>query len=191
MSTYEHKGWYVPRGLPHLDAPGIVQAITFRLADSLPYDVIAARLGEGDAAHRRRISDALDAGYGACILREPTFAGIVERALLYGAGQRYELIAWVVMPNHVHVLISPAANGALATIVQAWKSSTAKVINRERGGDGTVWQRDYFDRFVRDDRHLAAAIAYVEENPVKAGLAVSAADWRFSSAWSGRKPHVP
>jgi putative DNA methylase len=184
----EHKGWYVPRGLPHLDAPGIVQAITFRLADALPHDVIAAKRGDG--AHRRRIAAALDAGHGACVMREPTLAGIVESALLHDAGHRYELMAWVIMPNHVHVLIAPAANGALSAIVHMWKSWTAKAINRERNGGGTIWQRDYFDRFVRDDRHLAATIAYIEGNPVKAGLIGSAADWRFSSAWRGRASHA-
>jgi putative transposase len=183
----EHKGWYFPRGLPHLDAPGIVQAITFRLADSLPREIVKARQGEGDAAHRQRIAAALDAGHGACLLREPALASIVEAALLHGAGQRYELIAWVIMPNHVHVLIAPAENHALPDIVQAWKSWTAKAINRERGGVGTVWQREFFDRFVRDDGHLVAAIAYIEENPVKAGLVARVADWRFGSAWEGHQ----
>ena len=178
-----HKGWYVPRVLPHLDAPGVVQAITFRLADALPRDVLIARKNEGDAAHRRRIAAALDAGYGACLLRNSETAEIVEAALLHGAGHRYDLLAWVIMPNHVHVLIEPAEAHRLPDIVQGWKSWTAKAINRHRGGSGTIWQREYFDRFMRDDRHLAATIAYIEDNPVKAGLVGKPADWRFSSAW--------
>jgi REP element-mobilizing transposase RayT len=160
-----------------------VQAITFRLADALPRDVAVTRQDEGDAAHRRRIASMLDAGYGACLLREPAFASIVESALLHGEGDRYELIAWVIMPNHVHALIAPAADHVLPAIVHTWKSWTAKAINRGRDGGGQVWQREYFDRFIRDDGHLAATIAYIEENPVKAGLVVEPADWRFGSAW--------
>jgi REP element-mobilizing transposase RayT len=86
------------------------------------------------------------------------------------------------MPNHVHVLFAPIAGNRLADIVHAWKSWTAKAINRHRGVSGPVWQREYFDRFIRDEEHFAAALAYVEDNPVKAGLAAEPADWRFGSA---------
>jgi putative DNA methylase len=185
----QHKGWYVPRALPHFDAPRLVQAITFRLGDALPRDIVAARRDEGDAAHRRRIAAALDAGHGACLLHDPALAGIIETALFHGGGRRDELLSWVIMPNHVHVLIAPAADNSLPDIVHTWKSWTAKAINRHRGSSGPVWQREYFDRFMRDDGHLAATIAYIEENPVKAGLAARPADWRFGSAW-WRQEHV-
>jgi REP element-mobilizing transposase RayT len=169
--------------LPHLDAPEVMQAITFRLADSLPRDVVILRKDEGNAARRRRIAMALDAGHGACLLRVPACADIVEAALFHGAGVRYALHAFVIMPNHVHALVAPAADHRLPDIIQAWKSWTAKAINRQYGRSGTVWQREYFDRFIRDDRHLAATVAYIEENPVKAGLAMRAAEWRYGSAW--------
>ena len=178
-----HKGWYVPRKLPHFDAPEVEQAITFRLADALPRNVGLARRDEGDAAYRRRIAAALDAGYGACLLSDAALASIVEAALLDGAGRRYDLIAWVIMPNHVHVLIVPAVGYRLPDIVHAWKSWTAKAVNRHRGAHGPVWQREYFDRFMRHEDHLAATVVYIEENPVKAGLAATPDGWRFSSAW--------
>jgi REP element-mobilizing transposase RayT len=109
-------------------------------------------------------------------------AEIVEAALLHGAGIKYELFAWVIMPNHVHALMAPMAGNRLADIVCAWKSWTAKAINRRRGDSGKVWQREYFDRFNRDERHFEATLAYIEENPVKAGLAAKPVDWRFGSA---------
>lgn len=178
----EHKGWYVPRALPHFDSAEVVQAITFRLADALPRDAVIARKDEASAAHRRLIAAALDACHGDCLLRHPARAEILEAALLHGVGIEYELFAWVIMPNHVHALIAPIAGNRLADIVQVWKSWSAKAINRHRGGSGAVWQREYFDRYIRDYRHFEAALAYIEENPVKAGLAAKPADWRFGSA---------
>jgi len=177
-----HKGWYAPRALPHFDSPEVVQAITFRLADALPREVALARAAETNAAHRLRVAAALDAGHGECLLRDPALAEIVEAALIHGAGVKYDLHAWVIMPNHVHALIAPIAGNRLADIVHGWKSWTAKAINRHRGDWGTVWQREYFDRFIRDERHFAAALAYIEDNPVKAGLAAKPTDWRFGSA---------
>ncbi len=179
----EPRGWYAPRSLPHFDSPEVLQAITFRLADALPDEVIAARRDQSDSRQSRRIAAALDAGHGACLLGDPALAGIVEAALLHGARVAYELHAWVVMPNHVHVLIAPAAGHRMPDIVQAWKSWSAKAINRRRGASGPVWRREYFDRHIRNERHLAAAVAYIEGNPVKAGLAAKAEDWRFSSAY--------
>ena len=124
-------------------------------------------------------------------LRDVAHAEILETALFHGVGFEYELFAWVIMPNHVHALIAPTAGIRLADIVQAWKSWSAKAINRRRGGSGAVWQREYFDRYIRDERHFAAACAYIEENPVKAGLAAKPGDWRFGSAWEGARPAHP
>jgi putative DNA methylase len=182
-TTREHKGWYVPRKLPHFDGAEVTQAITFRLADSLPRAVAEARKDEGDTAHRRRIAAALDAGYGECALRDPTLANVVERALLHGAATGYELFAWVIMPNHVHALIRQLEHRRLSDIIHGWKSWTAKEINQHRGGSGTVWQREYFDRYMRNERQFAATVAYIEADPVMAGLAEKPEDWRYSSAW--------
>lgn len=183
QTTRDHKGWYVPRALPHLDAAETVQAITFRLADSLPRAVAMARKDEGDVSHRHRIAAALDAGHGACLLRDPAIAGVVEAALLNGEGTRYELFAWVVMPNHVHALIRQQEGHRLSDTMHAWKSWTAKQINHYLNRRGTVWQREYFDRYVRNELQFAATVFYIEENPVKAGFVATAAEWRFGSGW--------
>ena len=185
------KGWYVPHALPHFDSPEVVQAVTFRLADALPRAVAAVRKDETVAAQRGRLAAALDAGYGACLLGDPAHAEMVEAALLYGAAIKYELFARVVMPNHVHALIAPKDGHRLPDIAQAWKSWTAKAIKRRRAAAGHVWQREYFDRYIRDERHFAAAVAYIEDNPVKAGLASSPGEWRFGSAWEGARPARP
>jgi putative DNA methylase len=183
LSHRSHRGWHVPHPLPHFDSPETVQAITFRLGDALPRAVLLARAEESGPAYRRRIAQELDAGHGACLLREPAAAALVEAALFHGAGERYHLHAWVIMPNHVHVLITPFVGYRLADIVQAWKSWTAKAINRQLQRTGSIWQREYFDRFMRDDKQLEATIAYIEQNPVKAGLIGKASEWRFGSAW--------
>ncbi len=178
-----HKGWYTRNRLPHCDAPGLVQAITFRLADALPRAVLKriASLRD-DAEKRRQLEHWMDAGLGACLLADPRCASIVQQALRYHDGSKYRLLAWCVMPNHVHVLIEPAEGVPLATILHAWKSYTAKRINRLLGRSGRLWQREYYDRYIRNDHHLAAVIRYIHHNPVKAGLVGTPEAWRFSSA---------
>lgn len=178
------KGWYSRGYLPHIDVPGLLQAITFRLADSLPTDVLD-RLAEeklDDTERRERIEAFLDAGHGECWLARPEIAKIVEDALLHFDGERYRLISWCIMPNHVHVLIETRPGHPLAEVVHSWKSFTAKEINAVLGRSGEVWQREYFDRYIRDDRHLQATIEYIESNPVKAELVERAENWPYSSA---------
>jgi putative DNA methylase len=181
-----HKEWYSRGYLPHFDAPGIVQAITFRLADSLPARVVQTlvqdRLLMNDPGKRVRIEAYLDAGHGRCFLRDPHIARLVEEALFHFDGERYCLIAWVVMPNHVHVMIEQTEGYPLDSIIHSWKSYTATEANKILGRHGAFWFREYFDRFIRDERHFANAIRYIHENPVAAGLVEKAEEWRFSSA---------
>jgi REP element-mobilizing transposase RayT len=180
----KHKFWHSRGYLPHCDTPDLHQAITFRLADSLPASVLGRLLLEtdSDVEKLKRIENLLDAGYGECWLMQPAIAHIVEDALLHGDGQDYRLLAWCVMPNHVHVLIETQDGHPQHKVVQGWKSFTARLTNRHLGRMGTVWMRDYFDRYIRDDRHLAAVIAYIHANPVKAGLVSAEQDWPYSSA---------
>ena len=86
------------------------------------------------------------------------------------------------MPNHVHVLIETREGYPLEEVVHSWKSFTAKQINQRLSQSGVMWAADYYDRYIRNDAHLQAAIDYIEGNPVKAGLAGRPAEWRFSSA---------
>ncbi len=91
--------------------------------------------------------------------------------------------AWVVMPNHVHILAAPCVGNSVSNIMHSLKSFTSQEANKTLGRKGRFWFEDYFDRYIRNAKHFTNAIAYIESNPVKAGLCECAADWRFSSAW--------
>ncbi|MDD4737488.1 MAG: transposase, partial [Kiritimatiellae bacterium] len=140
-----------------------------------------------DARKRARIQELLDQGCGACVLKNETCARIVQESLLFGHGDRYELLAWVIMPNHIHVMISETAQWPLSKVVQSWKRHTSKEIHKRHPGIGELhsaplWQRDYWDRFIRDRQHYETALHYIENNPVAAGLVDHPADWPWGSA---------
>ena len=124
--------WYSRGYLPHRDTTGLLQSITFRLADSLPQKKLIAledeltRLPEKERTQERRIriEQWLDAGMGCCALKHPMVAQFVENALLHFDGQRYALLAWCIMPNHIHALVEPKVK--LTSIVHGWKSYTAR-----------------------------------------------------------------
>ncbi|VFM95520.1 MAG: hypothetical protein BECKG1743D_GA0114223_100846 [Candidatus Kentron sp. G] len=107
----KHKGWYSRNYLPHFDAPDLYQSLTFRLHDAIPQEVLLRLEGEArlgmitDLERRRNIERYMDAGHGACWLRRPAVARIVYDVLMHFDGERYRLLAWCVMPNHVHVLM--------------------------------------------------------------------------------------
>jgi putative transposase len=187
------KGWYSRGYLPHLDTPDVIQSVTFRLGDSLP-ESIAVGLLDSDE-FERDFDRELNRGRGACHLRDERIADLVENALLHFDGERHRLLAWCVMPNHVHAMIEPMGNWPLADVIGSWKSFTAKQSNRLLGRTGAFWQRECFDRYIRNERHFATTIAYIESNPVKAGLVTDARLWRCSSArWreeAGGTPALP
>ena len=162
------KGWYSRNYLPHLDAPGLLQMITCRLADALPAQAIEGikQQTSSDIERQKKIAAWLDAGHGSCHLREPANAAIIEQAFWHFDGERYHLLAWCVMPNHFHVLIETLPQHPLAAIIHSWKSYSSRYINKRLGRTGTFWQREYFDRYIRDDQHLAAVIRYIHRNPV-------------------------
>lgn len=179
-----HKQWHSRGYLPHFDHPSLLQAITFRLADALPRAVLDRLDGESLSSdtRRQRVEAHLDAGYGECLLKKSAIAELVQEALLHFDGQRYRLLAWCVMPNHVHVVADISPGWPLDGIVHSWKSYTAKAINHMENRTGRLWQKEYFDRYIRDQVHLEAAMAYIYNNPVKAGLVARAEDWPYSSA---------
>ena len=197
------KGWYSRGYHPHFDQPGLVQSLTFRLDDSVPESLLEqwraelGLLGTVPAGHaglaklRARVDKYEDAGHGACHLRHPEIAAVVEEALLHFDGERYRLLEWCVMPNHVHSLVETIAGHAIADVVRSWKSFSGREANRILGRRGKFWMADYFDRFIRDERHLAAARGYVRANPVKAGLCQGEGEWRFGSAWEGMRAGGP
>jgi REP element-mobilizing transposase RayT len=179
-------GWHSRGYLPHFDGGEVAQFVTFRLFDSLPATVVErwrrelAR--EDDAALRRRVEAYLDQGYGGAFLRQPRVASLVQGAMLHYDGERYCLAAWVVMPNHVHLLVTPRPGHTLPAIMHSIKSYTAGEANKMLGRRGHFWMKEYFDRYIRDADHYAKTVAYIENNPVKAKLCRTPRDWPFSSA---------
>jgi REP element-mobilizing transposase RayT len=123
----------------------------------------------------------LDRGHGECWLRREDVAAAVEEKLLAGHGRDYVLQAWVIMPNHVH-LIADVWRTPLSRLMKQWKGATAAQANRLLGRGGHFWQEDYFDTRIRDAKHLAQAIRHVENNPTKAKLVWDPKAWRWSSA---------
>lgn len=181
------KGWHHRGYLPHFDDQTKIQTITYRLADSLPQKLLQRLAGEldtpdGDIAYRQRIEDYLDRGYGSCCLKNPETAEIVIDSWLKFDAVRYDIYEYVVMPNHVHLLMATRGGFAFTDIIKGFKSFTAREINRRLGRQGQLWQEDYWDRYIRNTRHFEAAARYIHENPVKAGLVKSARDWPWSSA---------
>ena len=87
------------------------------------------------------------------------------------------------MPNHVHALIETFHGFPLDGVIHSWKSFTSKQANLILGRAGQFWMPDYFDRYIRNDEHLAATMSFIEQNPVQAGLVRSADEWRWGSAF--------
>lgn len=175
--------------LPHWQQQGAVYFVTFHLGDALPASLLAQWHAEREAwmrqhpqpwtieverEYHQRFSAAterwLDAGHGSCLLREPAYARLVGKTLAFFDGQRCAQIAWVVIPNHVHAVFVLHRDWKLKQLVHSWKRYSARQINKLAGQQGGLWQRDYFDRLVRDAKHFANCVRYIRCNPQKAGL---------------------
>jgi len=184
--THEYKQWYSRGYHPHFDSKDVIQTVNFRLAGSLPTIELKHLEHElklkPDQERLDYIETCLDAGHGECYLENPLIAGIVQNALLYFDNQRYRLYAWVIMPNHVHVMLGLLEGYQLPEVVKSWKGFTAREANKVLGRKGQFWHRDYFDRYIRNEEHYNSALHYIHMNPVKAGLVENPADWPFSSA---------
>jgi REP element-mobilizing transposase RayT len=162
------------RHLPHWSQAGRIYFVTFRLADSIP----AARAAELSRERQvwceahpdpytpaqwheyhmlvsARIEQWLDQCSGSCLLADSSCAEIVVDAMESFDGQHYQLDRWVIMPNHVHAIVTPKEGFGLEEILQAWKSFTAHAVNRHLGRHGQLWQRESFDHIVRSPAHLA------------------------------------
>lgn len=202
--------------LPHVKREGARYFVTFRLADSLPKEALlkyqakraerlhrfhAAEAGANRSGARakvetveaierdyfRKLEAYLDKGAGECSLKRPELAAVVADALRFFNGQRYRLDAWVVMPNHVHLVLWPMPNHTLSKIAQSLKRHTAREANRILGRTGQgFWQPEAYDHWIRNDEEHARCCRYVENNPVKARLCVAPEDWPWSSARRGQ-----
>ena len=208
--------------------------ITYRLADSLPKELLhkielstmpgapQATAGNNhklqEIKRRKFIEESLDKGLGSCILQSEKASEIIVKNWKHFDNERYDIIAYVVMPNHVHILIKVYENISLSKIVWSWKSYTARRIfeipelkeayiksysglnklelNSRAPNDRlkyinpavacgaprlNLWQREFWDRFIRDEKHFKKAVEYIHMNPVTAGLVSKPEKWKFSS----------
>jgi len=177
------------RNLPHWEQPEATYFVTFRLADAVPQGILRRWKEELEAwrkfhpepwdastkcEYQKRFQDDreqwLDQGHGKCVLEKADAAAIVISALRHFDRDRYLLDAFVVMPNHVHVLVQLAKGQALADILHSWKSFSAKAINELLGRKGQLWQEESYDRIVRDWNELVRYRDYILHNPEKAKL---------------------
>lgn len=169
----KQKGWYDRGYLPHFDGGEIVQFITWRLCDSLPQKVLQRfneELSTRGAENLTRetlilVDEYLDKGIGSRHLRRRDVAEMVRDALLHHAGKMYILLAWVIMPNHVHLLLRPLAGKPLDKIIHSLKSFTAHEANKMMNRQGKFWMREYFDRYIRDFDHYGRRSATLKGTP--------------------------
>jgi REP element-mobilizing transposase RayT len=177
------------RRLPHWRQIGVAYFITFRLADSVPQpllrqwrddelsgcDGIRRHGAQTNSANTKsdssaRMQEWLDAGMGACHMRRSDVRSQVELCLLQFDGKRYDIDAFVLMPNHVHALIKPALGYDRSTLLQGTKGVSANRCNKLLGCKSTFWMDESYDHIVRDAKEVAVFRNYIAGNPAKAGL---------------------
>ncbi len=178
------------RRLPHWHQDSRIYFVTFRLADSIaktklnqwkeeldiwrnnqPSPDAEQILGEQARRYRDKQQEWLDQGHGSCVLKNPVLSEIIEQAMLHFDGQRYQLGTYVIMPNHVHVVIEPAQGHSLSSITQSWKGFSAHEINKVLGAKGPLWKDESFDHIIRRESSYLKFQDYIRENPAKARLA--------------------
>ena len=210
------EGLFRRRRLPHWDVADATYFVTACLAGSVP----AQGLRDLDNYRRQldsrpiprgldndewelrkhkllfaRFDDLIDRHAAVTHLKNPHAARIVRDSLYHFAPQRYDLLAYVVMPSHLHWVFTPRPEwcDAIANtpdprtprerIMHSIKSYTGVKCNRLLRLDGAFWQDESYDHWVRNDDELQRIIQYVELNPVKADLVAEAHHWQFSSAY--------
>jgi len=200
---------YYRRRLPHIQPEGATFFVTFRLAGSLPAEVVAKLMEERERINRelekiknnkeraeraylesRRLfgkwDDELDKSTtGVKHLADARIADMLADSLHFRDGKVFELIAFCIMPNHVHIVFIPLKESkdkyfALSKIMHSLKRHTAHEANLILGRSGSFWQHENYDHFVRDDAELERIVKYVLYNPVKANLVKEHIDWKWS-----------
>jgi REP element-mobilizing transposase RayT len=196
--------------LPHLKREGASYFVTFRLAGTLPKEVLVrfkvereVILAQAQAAKRpltwreqeelfrwysSRVDKYLDEGRGECWLAQTDVAKLISGAINFHAGQRFDLHAWAVMPNHVHAVLHPRPDFTLSDILKSWKGFTAREANRMLKRTGQIfWQEESYDHLIRDDEDLHRCCHYTTMNPVNARLCKQPEDWKWSSAFRAKE----
>ena len=190
---------YYRRRLPHIQIAGSTYFVTFRLKDSLPKDALA-KLAKDTARSKELPRDKTELDYrrwfgkfddyldrilcGETFLKNEQVADLVAESIHYRDGKVYDLIAFCIMPNHVHLVFVPlekpeSAFYSLTEILQSLKRHTASQSNLILDRSGTFWQDESYDHIIRDQAELDRIIKYVLNNPVKAGLVDDWTEWKW------------
>jgi REP element-mobilizing transposase RayT len=181
MSDGSHLGFYKHDHLPHFDEAGLIQFVTFVMADAAPSERLRTGMRmmnrDGDLMFFK-MESLLDNNAGSCLLAKEWAAKIVVNEILTLDEM---LLAWVVMPNHVHLLYRQGSGETLGKTIQRIKSRASMLINRRLGRQGKFWQSGNFDRCMRDIEHVQRTIEYIHNNPVKGGLVNQESQWKHSS----------
>ena len=194
---------FYERHLPHWLPPGEDIFLTFRLADSLPQEMLGRLQDEAQLVQRSldldpaqlyverkmyfgRFDDLLaSSGHGPTWLRQPQIAAIVKQSLHHFDGSHYQLLAYCLMPNHVHLLVRlPEESPPLMRSLQRIKGFSALQANKLLGRTGSFWQSESYDHIVRKGE-LERIIIYIVKNPVKAGLVGGWQKWPFTYVIDG------
>ena len=198
MSNLRFREYY-RRRLPHIQIAGSTYFVTFRLKNSLPKDALEKLAEEAEKIrklpndkaeleHRRwfgKFDDYLDkVSCGETYLKNEQIADLVAESIHYRDGKVYDLVAFCIMPNHVHLVFMPLEKGegvfhSLTEILQSLKRHTARQSNLILGRSGAFWQDESYDHIVRDEAELERIIKYVLYNPVKVGLVDNQTKWKW------------
>ncbi|MGZ0707547.1 REP-associated tyrosine transposase [Coraliomargarita sp. W4R53] len=182
--------------LPHWQQGSAYVFATWRLADSLPSNLLrelksergiwmskhpipweAVTWEEYNERFPMRMEAWLDRGMGSCLLRQPQLRRVICGALRHFDSDRYTVAAYVVMPNHVHIVFQPQEGCLIEDIMHSWKSYTSKEVHKLTGNCGELWQRGYWDRLIRSQLHFDRCLRYIRENPADAGLVGAHYTW--------------
>jgi REP element-mobilizing transposase RayT len=208
MKNLDYREYY-RRNLPHIQPRGAAFLVNFRLADSLPSEVMEklkvetdeleiSLLKIGDFEERRRVKDREqrrlfgkwdDALHktqsGPFWLKDESIAEIVANSIRYHDGEWFDVLAYCIMPNHAHVVLTPyenteTADCSITKIMHNIKRNSAKLANEALGRTGRFWQHESYDHFARDEAELERIVKYVIYNPAKAGLVDDWSKWKWT-----------
>ncbi len=181
----KHEPIYETTGnLPHWTQYGKITFVTFRLADSLPQYIIDNIKTEYESIKQQLLKEGcqkeleflkvkkhnqlekyLDKGYGSCILKNKQYQDIIIQTLEHDNNLMYELHCYVIMPNHIHLLIEPKEQATIQQIIKTIKSVSAHKINSYTNQIGSIWQKEYFDRIIRNEDHYNRVVNYIRQTP--------------------------
>jgi putative transposase len=208
MKNLDYREFY-RRNLPHIQPRGATFLVNFRLAGSLPSEIVeqlrieANRLekniqtikdqkeklllrNEGQYILFIKWDEALHKSQtGPFWLRDERIAEKVANSILYHDNNWFDVLAYCIMPNHVHLVLMPyeiseTSDYSLTKIMHNIKRNSANHANKILGRTGAFWQHENYDHFVRNDAELERIIKYVLYNPVKANLVKEQTDWKWS-----------